>query len=314
MAAGRDLPVLVAARVFMGLGAGMCTPALRRIVILSDAEHLGHNLGRVLAADVVGFAVGPAISAVLVGPFGVPAPFIVIAVATAACLPFLVALGVQDERSAAPAEARFAFDLLRIRPYAGAVCMGMAVFVMIGTFDALWVLVLDDLHASDLIANVGIVVFVVPLVLLGSLGGRLAQRIGPFRLGTVGLLLGAGYMFSYGQLPSGGLMLTVAIVHAFSDGLTVTSSGVAVGLTTPADRQAGAQGLLGGAQTLVGGLFSLLAGMLYEHHGRAVAYGTCAVAMSALVVTALALAGPDRSISGAPAERAPDHGGALVGS
>ena len=55
----------------MGLGAGMAMPAIRRIVILADPEHLGHNVGLLLAADVAGFAVGPAISAVLVGPFGI---------------------------------------------------------------------------------------------------------------------------------------------------------------------------------------------------------------------------------------------------
>ena len=39
----------------------------------------GSNLGRLLAADVFGFALGPAVSAVLVGPFGIKAPFFVVA-------------------------------------------------------------------------------------------------------------------------------------------------------------------------------------------------------------------------------------------
>ena len=55
---------------------------------------------------------------------------------------------------------------------------------MVGTFDALWVLVLDDLDTSDWIANLGITLFALPLIFLGPLGGRLAQRIGPFRVGT----------------------------------------------------------------------------------------------------------------------------------
>ena len=44
-----------------------------------------------------------------------------------------------------------------------------------------------------------------PLIFLGSFGGRLAQRVGPFRLGPLGLMLGAGFMFSYGFVPTGGL-------------------------------------------------------------------------------------------------------------
>ena len=74
-----------ARRTFVtGVAAGMAVPAIRRIVIIADPVNLGHNLGRLLAADVAGFAAGPALSAVLVGPFGIPAPFIVIAVANAA--------------------------------------------------------------------------------------------------------------------------------------------------------------------------------------------------------------------------------------
>src|SRR6478735_2591215 len=285
MAFGTDAIVLGLGRMVMGLGAGMAIPAIRRIVILADPDHLGHNVGMLLAADVAGFALGPAISAVLVGPFGIASPFLVIVVATVACLPLIIRVRVDEGGGEGQVEpARFAFDLLRLRPYVGALCMGAAVFVMIGTFDALWVLVLDDLDTADWIANLGITLFALPLVVLGSPGGRLAQRVGPFRVGTIGLLLGAGFMFLYGQLPTGAAMFAVAMVHSLSDGLTVTASGVAVGMVAPPARQAGAQGLLGGTQTLVGGLCALLAGQLYGNFGRSWAYGVCAALMVALVV------------------------------
>ena len=244
MAYGRDAIVLGLGRMVMGLGAGMALPAIRRIVILADPDHLGHNVGRLLAADVAGFALGPAISAVLVGPFGLAAPFLVIAVATIAFLPLIARVRVDEGGADASGvePARFAFDLLRLRPYVGALCMGAAVFVMIGTFDALWVLVLDDLDTADWIANLGITLFALPLVVLGSPGGRLAQRVGPFRVGTIGLLLGAGFMFLYGQLPTGAAMFAVAMVHSLSDGLTVTASGVAVGHGRPAGPPGGRAG------------------------------------------------------------------------
>ena len=57
-----------------------------------------------------------------------------------------------------------------------------------------------------------------------------------------GLVLGAGYMFLYGLMPTGALMLTVGVVHAISDGFTVSSNAVAVGMVAPPDRQAAAQG------------------------------------------------------------------------
>ena len=286
MAFGTTLVALLVARVIMGVGAGMAQPAIRRIVILADPEHLGNNIGRLLAADVAGFAVGPAISAILVEPFGIAAPFLVIAGATIVCFPVIRRVRVDETAVHDQPATRFAFDLLKSRPYVGAVCLGAAVFVMIGTFDALWVLVLSDLHTADVIANLGITLFALPLFFLGPFGGSLAQRVGPFRLGSIGLLAGACFMFSYGQLPSGIAMFCVSMFHAFNDGLTVSSAGVAVAMIAPPDRQAGAQGLVGGVQTLAGGCAAILAGSLYDSSGRAAAYSVCAVIMIILVAAA----------------------------
>jgi MFS family permease len=182
-----------------------------------------------------------------------------------------------------PPTQRFAFDLLRMPAFAGAVAMGCAVYLMIGAFDALWSVAVDDLETAEWIATLVISVFALPLVLLGSLGGRLAQRVGPFRVGSIGLLAGAGFMLTYGLVPSGAAMFGVAMVHSLSDGLTVSSTGVAVGLVVPAERQAGAQGVLGGMQTLVAGITAVAAGVLYDHAGRTAAYAMSAGCMVALV-------------------------------
>ncbi len=304
MAFGHKATLLMLARIVMGIGAGMAAPAIRRIVILADPDHLGQNIGRILAADVAGFAAGPAISALLTKPFGIAAPFLVLAIASIACLPVITRIRVDETDAADRPTTRFAFDLLRSRPYVGAISLGAAVFLMVGTFDALWVLVLSDLNTSDLIANLGITLFAVPLAVLGPFGGRLAQRLGPFRVGSVGLLVGAAMMFSYGRLPSGIAMFSVAMFHAVNDGITVSASGVAVGLVAPADRQAGAQGLMGGVQTLAGGLAAIVASSLYQSSGRATAYTTCAVAMAALVVLGLACAG--RNWAAKPADETVD--------
>src|SRR6478735_2915314 len=290
MAFGQVVLVLLAARFVMGIGVGMATPAVRRIVINGDPVNLGSNLGLLLAADVAGFAAGPAISALLVPSFGIPAPFLVIAALTLASLPIVLRTHVAE--GSQPAQNRFAFDLLRSRPLVAGLLMGAALFMMIGTFDALWAIVLDDLGAADWIANVGITFFALPLIFLGSYGGRLAQRVGPFRLGPLGLLLGAGFMFSYGFVPTGAAMLAVGIVHAMCDGFTVSSAAVGVGMVSPPDRQASAQGMLGAAETLVGGLTAVLAGVLYSWGGRALAFTTCSVVMITLSAGAWFLAGP----------------------
>jgi MFS family permease len=305
MAAAREFVPLLVGRFVMGIGVGMAVPAIRRIVIVAEPDRIGHNLGRLLAVDVAGFAAGPAVSALLVGPFGIPAPFLAIAGAALLALPF-VARNARVDETAEPPRQRLAFDLLRIRPFTGAVALGCAVWLMIGAFDALWAVVLDDLDTSDWIANLGITLFALPLVILGSVGGRLAQRVGPFRVGTIGLLLGATFMLLYGLVPSGGVMFAVAMVHSLSDGLTVSSTGVAVGLVVPGERQAGAQGVLGGFQVLVAGITAIVTGALYEHAGRTVAYGVSAGMMVLLVIVGVVLAGPAWSLRGAPA---PEPGG-----
>jgi MFS family permease len=297
MAFSKTFVPLLAGRLVMGIGVGMAFPAIRRIVILAEPDRLGHNIGRLLAFDVGGFAAGPAVSAALVGPFGIPAPFLVIAGATVIALPFVARVEVTE--AVEPPVQRFAFDLLRIRPFAGAVILASAVFLMIGAFDALWAVVLDDLDTNEWIANLGITLFALPLILLGSIGGRLAQRVGPFRVGTIGLLGGAFFMALYGVVPTGGAMFAVAMVHAINDGLTVSSTGVAAAMVVPSERQAGAQGVLGGFETLTAGITAPIAGVLYEHAGRTAAYGVAAAAMVVLVAVGVTLARSSWSIRGA---------------
>ncbi len=293
MAVGETLPVLLTGRFISGIGIGMAFPAIRRIVINADPDNIGNNVGTLLAADVAGFAAGPAVSAILVPQFGIPAPFLTIAVLTVLCAPLVLTVQVDETPPDDLPEARLAFDLLRHRPIVAGLMMGSALFLMIGTFDALWAIVLDDLDASELVANAGITIFALPLIIFGAYGGRLAQRVGPFRLGPLGLVLGALFMTSYGFLPAPMIMLAVGTMHALCDGLTASSTGVAVGIAAPRDRQASAQGLLGAAETLTGGLTAVLAGVLYSAGGRTLAYSVCGVVMVALAGGAYLVAGSE---------------------
>jgi MFS family permease len=279
---------LLAGRFVTGIGIGMAVPALRRIVILADRANLGNNLGALLAADVAGFAAGPAVAALLVGPVGIAAPFLVIAAATLVALPLVARTRVVE--TVDPVAQRFAFDLLRVRAFAGAVVLGCGVYLMIGAFDALWSVALDDLNTNEWVSSLGITLFALPLVVLGAIGGRLAQRLGPFRVGTFGLMAGAAFMLLYGLVPSGMAMFGVAMVHAVSDGITVSSTGVAVGLVVPGERQAGAQGVLGGLQTLTAGVIAIVTGVIYDHAGRTTAYAVSAGLMVAFVAAGAFLA------------------------
>lgn len=288
MAFGTSLLPILIGRFISGVGIGTATPAIKRIVVLADPANLGQNVGRLLAADVFGFAAGPAFSAILVGPFGIAAPFLVVAAITVVLLPMVARVRIVE--AAEPPKRRFALDLLASRPFAGAVMLGAVSFTMIGAFDALWDVVHEDLGTSDWIANLGITLFGLPLIFLGPIGGRLAQTWGPFKLGSIGLFFAAGLMIAYGFLPTGGLIFAVAMVHAVSDGLTISSAGVAVSMVVPVERQAGAHGVLGAAQAGAAGVMASVTGAVYASSGQAAAYTVAALAMIAMTSTGLWLA------------------------
>jgi MFS family permease len=294
MAFGTTLIALLSGRLIMGVGSGMSLPALRKIVIVSDPDNLGSNMGRLLSVDIAGFALGPMLSAVLIGPFGLASPFLVISAAVVGITVALSRLSVPETAHDDRPSERFAFDLLRIPAVSGGVLIGVALFIMIGTFDSLWAIMMEDLDAADWIANMGVSLFAIPMALLGPYGGRLAQRKGPYRVGAIGMTVGAVCMTLYGFLPTPALMLVVFFVHIMNDGFTVTSAGVAVGMAAPPERQAGAQGLLGGVQTLMGGLAASLAGWSYDHLGRGPTFVITAAVMLACTASGLVLAGDKR--------------------
>ncbi len=304
MALGQSFAALSLARFVMGIGIGTVVPAVRRIVVNGDPEHLGQNLGFLLSADVAGFATGPVISAILVGPFGIAAPYLVIAAAAVACAPVVARLPIEEGASTSEPGPRLALDLLLNRSVAATAAMAAGVFMMIGTFDALWAVVLDDLDASEWEANIGITIFALPLILLGSTGGRLAQQFGPFRLGVLGLCIGAVFMGAYGFLPTSRSMVVVGTFHAVFDGLSVASAGVATGMVVAKERQAAAQGIVGAVETLTAAIVAVVAGALYEAAGRETAYLACTGGMFVLATASWLLSGRARAtIRSTPPER-----------
>lgn len=291
MAFGETFLILLVSRIIMGFGAGAALPALRRVIIVADPENFGRNLGRILSFEVAGFAAGPVFSVVLTAPFGIPGPFIFLATTISLFILVISRIKVPETAKENHPTERFAIDLLNNRAIASGILIGVALFFMIGVFDSLWVLMMDDLDAAQWMANVGVSVFVLPLILLGPFGGKFVQRIGPYRAGGFGMILGALFMAGYGLMPTPALMMVVFFFHSTNDGFFVTGAGVAVGTSAPLERQAGAQGLLGGMETLAGGVAASFAGVAYDHLGRATTFiGTGAI-MLVLIASARILAG-----------------------
>jgi MFS family permease len=289
MAFGSSFIVLLLGRFLTGIGSGAADPALRRIIIVANPEEMGSNLGRIVAAGVAGFALGPVISAVTVDALGLASPFLIVAGSLVVVFALLIRIHVDEaSRSEAPPQ-RFAFDLLIVRPIAGVIVIGLALYIMIGTFDAVWSLMMDDIDAPDWVASVGITVFALPMMFLAPLGGRLTQKYGPFKASISGLTIAAVFMTLYGTLSSPYLMLGVGVLHGIVDGLTITGGSAALAMVAPANRLASAQGVYTGTITLSGGLAAGLAGLTYDHIGQ-LTYVACAVLMIILIFSGALLA------------------------
>ena len=291
MALGESLPAFLLGRFVMGLGAGIAIPAIKRIVIVSDRENIGRNLGRGVSIEVAGFAIGPVIAALTVDTFNLAAPFIIITVLTMIFGIIISRLNISETAVEDQTDERFALDLLKLRPVLGSILVGLALYVMIGVYDSLWVVMMDDLQAPNWVGNAGVALFGLPWIIFGTLGGKIAQRHGPLRVSAFGLGLGALYMTSYGFLSMPYLMLGIGLSQSILDSLTVTGIGIAVAQATPTERQAGASGLLGGMQTLTGGISAVAAGASYEHFGQAFAFSATGIVMALLVTVGCVLAG-----------------------
>ena len=296
MAFGETFKVLLISRIIMGFGAGAALPALRRVIIVADPENFGRNLGRILSFEVAGFASGPVFSVVLTAPFGIPGPFIFLAATISLLILVISRIKVPETAKEHQPTERFAIDLLKNRAIASGILIGVALFFMLGVFDSLWVLMMDDMGSQPWIANLGLSLFALPLVILGPLGGKFVQRIGPYRAGSFGMILGALFMSGYGLVPTPALMLVVFFFHSTNDGFFVTGAGVAVGTSAPLERQAGAQGLLGGIETLAGGVAASFAGVAYDHLGRATTFVGTGIIMLVLIAGARILAGSHWSV------------------
>ena len=297
MAFGQAFLPLIIGRLLAGFGVGISEPALRRILILSDPERMGQNLGLIVSASVAGFTAGPIVSALTADTLGIAAPFLIVAVLLVVVAFGLFNLQFQEANIEDAPTQRLAFDMLRIRPLAGAIVIGLALFAMIGTFDAVWSVMMDDMKAPTWVANVGISLFAFPMIFLAPRGGRLTQKFGPFKASMTGLSIGAICLVMYGTLWSPYPMLAIGIIHGVVDGLTVTGGSAAVALVAPRERLASAQGLFGGLQTLMGGIAAVIAGTAYGMIGRAT-FIWCAVAMLLFIAIGSWLAKDSLHITG----------------
>lgn len=289
MTAGSSLWLFVLARATLGVATGLVIPAARRIVIAVDPENVGTNIGRLGSADIGGFAFGPALAAVTANVAGVRAPFVILGVLIVLCAPLAARASVDP--GAIDEEHRAVRELLRVRPLMSVLVVATGFYLMIGTFDATWAILMTDNGASTWVIGFTITAFALPMIVLSPIGGRFAQRRGPIRAATLFLLLAVPCVVSYGFVTSVAVLATVAFIQSLFDVFTFPATQVGVAQASPPEQLAAAQGLLGAAELGAAGAMALVAGVIYDLWGAAPTYGATAALMVTFALSGFVLAG-----------------------
>jgi DHA1 family multidrug resistance protein-like MFS transporter len=273
----------IAARLLLGLGAGMVGPAIRRLVIARDPRNVGTNLGRQTAFDVSGFVLGPLLAAGLAQVFGLRAPFIFLTIAYVAAIFAIGRLPIIENTGAGTKGAVRA--LLRLPAVQSALSAAIAFYLTIGMFEALWSILLRDQGAATWLIGVTLSLFTIPMIVFAPKGGGLAQRRGPIVVVSVSIVVAAAATFSYGFAPLW-LIVIISGVHAMADAFTLPANQVAVAIASPPDQLATGQGLLGATGLAVAGLAALVGAAVYDAYGRAAIFTGTAVLMLVFLVLA----------------------------
>jgi MFS family permease len=277
----------VLARLLLGLGSGTVGPAIRRVVITRDPEHIGHNLGRLAAFDVAGFLCGPLLAAVADQLGGLRAPFWFL---TAVFVGVLVVASRLDLTVGPVKEGhRVLRDLVALPAMQAALAMSVAFYLTVGMFEAIWAVMLHDRGAETWLIGLTLSLFSLPMIFLAPIGGRVAQRQGPIRVVTLSISVATVCTFSYGVLPRLWMLLAVSVVHAVADSFTMPGNQVAAALAAPTEWASSAQGLLGATGLATAGVTGLATGYLYQHGGRFAACATTAATMTVFVLAGRAI-------------------------
>lgn len=256
----------IVARAVFGFAGGMVIPGVRRAAAVADPERVGENLGRLVMGEISGFLLGPIASGVIAQVGGIRAPFIAFALLYALFLPFAARLPA-DNGQLDMSGRRLPLDLLGIRRLQGALVLVAGYFGFVGAFEAVIPVMYADRGASALTTGLVFSTFAIPIVLLGPRAGRVADRVGPSRVATLGIAAVATSASMYGFLPGYVFPALLMGVAGVGDAFGFTAVQVTVARSVPEDRQASALGLMGATEVLAAGCTAVPAAVLYHAVG-----------------------------------------------
>lgn len=276
-----DLTVWIVSRAALGFGGGLILPGVRRAASVHDPARIGENFGRMVVAETTGFIFGPSLTAVLVGLGGIRLPF---AVFTAAMVLFLpVAVRLPPDRGLLDRSRRAtSFDLLRGRRLQGALTIVGGYFMTIGAWESVLPVMFVDRGAGAGLVGIAFTMVALPLLLVSTRAGRLADRVGPVRVTMAGLVAVSVSTMTFGVIPGVIPIVGVMTLVGFADGYGFTAAHVVVARAVSEQRQAAALGLMGAAEVAGAAIAAVPAAWMYASFGSGPTWA--AVGLTVLVI------------------------------
>lgn len=266
MCFAEGLTAWIAARVLLGMGAGCVRPALRRMAFVKNPDNAGESLGRIAAWEMVGFLVGPVMASVLFELAGIRAPFAAILILLIAIAPFVIRIEIPG--SEAPMKNPM-MTLIRRPAMQSCLAMGVAFYLAVGVFDAIWAVFISDLGASQLYIGITMSLFTLPMMIIAPYAGGMASRRNVMSLLTVTMTAALAMMMTYGFITSIWWICLPLLVHAVVDAISMPATQLAVGYASGENAIAAGQGLFGAAGLLVAAFASIGSGYIYQQAGAA---------------------------------------------
>ncbi|MGF1667566.1 MAG: MFS transporter [Acidimicrobiia bacterium] len=280
---GTTLWSLALARALFGLAEGTFVPAARRIMIDWRPDNPGTEIGRLISVSVTGFVVGPLVGALLAEQFGLAVPFLVPAAVIAILLPFLfrvVPAPIPPGEVKAPVRA-----LAGNKALWAAILLGSCELFAIGAFDAVWARLMSDMGASTWLIGVSFAAFVIPIALLSSVWGALADRSSPMRVGMVATALSIPFLGTYGLWQTPEQLIWISVLHGAVTAGIQPAAAAAVTRLASGPLLATGQGMLQAVGFAAAALVALPSGWLYQRMGPEGLFPLVAAGVAVLLIT-----------------------------
>lgn len=295
------LIAFVGIRFTQALTIGAYIPAANAAIAdLVPSERRGWAYGQMRATEMAGLLVGPVLGGLVAG-FDLEA---VLAAAAAICSVATVLLLRLPRGRREAAEAVSAPGLPTVRPsvftlvrhLTAAMLIGAAIYYTIGTYDSVWSLYMLSRGGSTFQVGLSFAVYALPVMIVASLFGGRADRLGFRWAGAAALLAYSFFNWLYPLLTQPWLLISTGFAEGAATALAAPALSAEVSRRAPPGAQGMTQGVYATVLSVALAAGSLLGGLLFTLGPRPAFWTSAAVCALALIATvALRLADRRRS-------------------